>query len=58
MVGWKGFFYAQAGADGVPIKGSFENLPAIMKSLGILLGYIAVFLGSAIYFFKRKDILS
>lgn len=58
MVGWKGFFYAQAGADGIPIKGSFENLPAIMKSLGILLGYIAVFLGSAIYFFRRKDILS
>jgi ABC-2 type transport system permease protein len=58
MIGWKGFFYAQAAGEDDTIKGSVENLPAIMKSLGILLGYIAVFLGSAIFFFRRKDILS
>jgi ABC-2 type transport system permease protein len=58
MIGWKGFFYAQAAGEDDTIKGSVENFPAIMKSLSILLGYIAVFLGSAIFFFRKKDILS
>jgi len=58
MVAWKGFFYAKAAGEDDTIKGSIENLPAIMRSLGILLGYITVLMGSAIYFFKKKDILS
>ena len=58
MVAWKGFFYVKADNDGTTITGSIENLPAIMRSLGILLIYIAGFLGSALWVFKKKDILS
>ena len=58
MVAWKGFFYVKADNDGTTITGSIENLPAIMRSLGILLIYIAGFLGSALLVFKKKDILS
>jgi ABC-2 type transport system permease protein len=58
MVAWKGFFYVQADADNKAITGSIENLPAIMRSMGILVAYTALFVGSAIYVFRRKDILS
>ena len=58
MVAWKGFFYVQADAEGATLRGSIENLPAILRSLGILFGYIVLFLGTAIYIFKRKDILT
>jgi ABC-2 type transport system permease protein len=58
MVGWKGFFYVQADADNKTIDGTIENLPAIMRSLGILIGYIILFTGSAIQVFRRKDILT
>ena len=58
MLAWKGFFYSKSDADGQAIKGSLENLPAIMKSLSILIGYICLFVGSAIAIFNRKDILS
>ncbi len=58
MLGWKGFFYIKADEDGQTIRGSIQNLPAIMKSLAILGGYIVLFVGSAIFIFKRKDILS
>jgi ABC-type transport system involved in multi-copper enzyme maturation permease subunit len=57
-VAWKGFFYVQADAEGTTIRGSIENLPAVFRSLVILLGYIAFFLGISIYLFKRKDILT
>ena len=57
MLGWKGFFYVK-GADGVTIKGSIENLPAILKSAAILLGYTVVFLGIGFWYFNRKNILS
>lgn len=57
MLGWKGFFYVK-GTDGVTIDGSIENLKAILKSAGVLLGYTALFLGIAIWHFKRKNILS
>src|SRR5665213_2642547 len=40
MLGWKGFFYINSNADGQTIKGSISNLPAVMKSLGILVAYI------------------
>jgi ABC-2 type transport system permease protein len=58
MLAWKGFFYSKASADGQAIKGSIENLPAIFRSLSVLLSYIILFVGSAIVIFNRKDILS
>lgn len=58
MLGWKGFFYINSNAEGQTIKGSISNLPAVMKSLGILVAYIILFTGSAIFIFNRKDILS
>ena len=58
MVAWKGFFYVQADADNKTIDGTIQNLPAILRSLGILILYIAGFVGSAIWVFKRKDILT
>ena len=58
MLGWKGFFYLKTDAEGISIPGTIENLPAVLKSLGILLAYICLFTGSAMFIFKRKDILS
>ncbi len=58
MLGWKGFFYLKTDAEGISVPGTIENLPAVMKSMGILLAYIVLFTGSAIVIFKRKDILS
>ena len=58
MVAWKGFFYVKADAQGTTINGSIENLPAIGRSLLILLIYIVLFFGGAVWAFKRKDILS
>jgi ABC-2 type transport system permease protein len=46
MIGWKGFFY-----NPVPWA-------AIRRSLGILLGHVAVCYGTTWIVFKRKDILS
>jgi ABC-2 type transport system permease protein len=58
MLAWKGFFYSKANGDGQTIKGSIENLPAILRSLGVLLTYIFLFVASAIFVFNKKDILS
>src|ERR1041385_4723534 len=58
MVAWKGFFYVKSNNEGMTIPGSIENLPAILKSLTILFVYIMIFLSSAIYIFRKKDILS
>lgn len=58
MVAWKGFFYVQADADNKTIDGTIENLPAIMRSLGILVAYIILFTGTAIQVFRKKDILT
>ena len=58
MLGWKGFFYIDSDADGQTIKGSIQNFSSIMRSLAILIGYIFLFVSSAIVIFKRKDILS
>ena len=58
LVGWKGFFYINSTDEGVPIKGSLENWPAIRNSLLILGAHIVLLLGIAITAFKRKDILS
>ena len=58
MLAWKGFFYSRSDGEGSAITGSVENLPAILRSLGILLGYIVAFVTTAIVAFKKKDILS
>ena len=58
MVAWKGFFYVQADVDNKTIDGTIQNLPAILRSLGILVLYITGFVGSAIWIFRRKDILT
>lgn len=57
MLGWKGFFYVK-GIEGETVEGSVENLPSIIKSAAILLGYSAVFLWIAIWYFRKKNILS
>jgi ABC-2 type transport system permease protein len=58
LVGWKGFFYIATTEEGVPIKGSVENWPAIRNSLSILLLHIVVLVGGSVFIFRRKDILS
>jgi ABC-2 type transport system permease protein len=58
LVGWKGFFYINSTEEGVPIKGSLENWPAIRNSLLILIAHIFLLLGIAVAAFRRKDILS
>ena len=57
MLGWKGFFYVK-GVDGVTVNGSIRNFSAIAKSGLILLAYSAAFLFIAIWYFRKKDILS
>ena len=57
MLGWKGFFYVK-GMEGVTVKGSIENFSAIVKSGIILLAYSAAFLLTAIWYFRKKNILS
>lgn len=58
MLAWKGFFYSQSDGQGAAIPGTVENLPAILRSLGVLLLYIVGFVTAAIVSFKKKDILS
>jgi len=58
MLAWKGFFYSKSDGQGAALTGTIENLPAILRSLGILLAYIAAFVTTAIITFKKKDILS
>jgi len=58
MLGWKGFFYIGVDADGQTVQGSLQNLPSILKSIGVLVGYIVLFVGASIFVFRRKDILS
>jgi ABC-2 type transport system permease protein len=63
MLGWKGFFYPQTleliGDDNGPVvNGTIERASALHKSIAILFGYIILFLGIAIWRFKKKDILS
>jgi ABC-2 type transport system permease protein len=58
MLGWKGFFDVQVNSNNEQIVGSVENLPAVLRSAGILATYIVIFLGASVYIFNRKDILS
>jgi ABC-2 type transport system permease protein len=57
MLGWKGFFYVK-GVEGVTVDGSIENFPAIVKSGLILLVYATLFVFVAIWYFRKKNILS
>ncbi len=54
MVAWKGFFYVKSTEEGITINGSVGNLPAILKSLSVLVIYIASFLAAAIWVFRKK----
>jgi ABC-2 type transport system permease protein len=58
MLGWKGFFYINYNEDNQTIKGSIENLPAVLKSIAALVSYIILFVTASVVIFKRKDILS
>ncbi len=58
LVGWKGFFYIAVNEENIPVKGSMENWPAVRNSLFILIAHIGIFFGAAVYFFKKKDILT
>jgi ABC-2 type transport system permease protein len=57
MLGWKGFFYVK-GTEGVTEKGSIENISAVIKSAAILIGYTLAFLSAAVWYFRKKNILS
>ena len=58
LVGWKGFFYIGTTPEGLPIKGSLENWPAIKKSLLILVAHIFILVTASVIVFNKKDILS
>jgi ABC-2 type transport system permease protein len=58
MLGWKGFFDVQVNAQNEQVIGSVENLPAVLRSAGILVLHIIGFLAATVYVFRRKDILS
>ncbi|MEO7393548.1 MAG: ABC transporter permease subunit [Chitinophagaceae bacterium] len=58
MVAWKGFFYMKADNEGATITGTVENMPAIIRSLSILVIYILLFFSTAVWVFKKKDILT
>jgi ABC-2 type transport system permease protein len=57
MLGWKGLFYVK-GENGVTVDGSIENFGSVVKSGFILVAYSVVFLLTATWYFRRKDILS
>jgi ABC-2 type transport system permease protein len=58
MIGWKGFFEMKVDAEGNSLPGTIRNLPAVLRSGGVLLAHIVLFTGSAIFIFNRKDVLS
>jgi ABC-2 type transport system permease protein len=58
MLGWKGFFDVQVNEANEQVVGSVENLKAVIRSAGILLLHVILFLTSSIVVFRRKDILS
>jgi len=57
MLGWKGFFYVK-GIEGTTVDGSVENISSIVKSALILVGYAALFLLIAVWYFRKKNILT
>ena len=45
-------------ADGYAIPGTIRNLPAVLRSAGVLLLHIVLLVGASIFIFKKKDVLS
>jgi len=58
MIAWKGFFEMKLNAEGEAIPGTIRNLPAVLRSAGVLLLHIVLLVGGSIFIFKRKDVLS
>jgi ABC-2 type transport system permease protein len=58
MIAWKGFFEMQIDEAGVAIPGTIRNVAAIGKSAFILFLHIVGFVTSAIFIFRKKDILN
>lgn len=58
MLGWKGFFDIKASSENAAIPGTVQSLPAILRSAGILVIYIVLFVTLTIVLFRRKDVLS
>lgn len=58
MLGWKGFFDIKAEPGNSAVVGSIANLPMILRSVGVLLFHIVLFVGLTIGVFRRKDVLS
>ena len=58
MIGWKGFFDVKANTENEAIVGSIEHLPSVLTSAIVLVLHIGLFLGVAMFAFRKKDILS
>jgi ABC-2 type transport system permease protein len=58
MLGWKGFFDVFAPPGKSAVVGSIDNLPAVLRSAGVLLAHIVIFVSAAMYVFRKKDVLS
>ncbi|MFN9112646.1 MAG: ABC transporter permease, partial [Bacteroidota bacterium] len=58
MIAWKGFFEMQTDDTGSAIPGTIRNVTAIGKSALILFFHIVGFVTSAIFIFRKKDILN
>jgi len=56
MIAWKGFFEMKTDAEGIALPGTIKNVPAIMKSMGILLLHIIGFFTASVLVFRKKDI--
>jgi ABC-2 type transport system permease protein len=57
MIAWKGFFEMKTDAEGMAIPGTIKNLPAILKSLMILIMHIIGLLFATMMLFRKKDIV-
>ncbi|RTL50515.1 MAG: hypothetical protein EKK39_09510 [Sphingobacteriales bacterium] len=58
MVAWKEFFDLKVNADNTALKGTLQNKSQIVQSAWILIAHIVLFVGVAMFVFKRKDILT
>ncbi|WP_298302338.1 ABC transporter permease subunit [Hydrotalea sp.] len=58
MVAWKEFFDLKVNADNTALKGTLQNKSQIIQSAWILVAHIVLFVGVAMFVFKRKDILT
>ena len=58
MIGWKGFFDVKANAENEAIIGSIEHLPSVITSALVLVLHVGLFMGLAMFAFRKKDILS